>query len=124
MVLLTAYWSSQLNASYIYIYMYIRHTLIAWAQFLWSRPQTTSHVILIRPGGNQRDCVRAEMEQGSRGTGPTRRRLSCEKARAKAEMEQEHDHARERKRKQRDPARVRQRRKSLTEEEAMYTGTV
>ena len=25
---------------YVYIYIYICHTLIVWAQFLWSRPQT------------------------------------------------------------------------------------
>ena len=42
-----------------------------------------------------------------RGTGPTRRRLTCEKDRARAEMEQEQskrDRARERKWKQRDTA--------------------
>ena len=42
-----------------------------------------------------------------RGTGPTRRRLTCEKDRVRAEMEQEQskrDHARERRRKQRDTA--------------------
>ena len=54
------------------VYIYICHTLIAWARFLWSR------------------------------TGPTRRRSTCEKDRARAKMEQEQskcDHARERKRK-------------------------
>ena len=38
----------------IYICIYIRHTLIAWVQFLLSRPQTTSHVVLVRPGGDWR----------------------------------------------------------------------
>ena len=45
------------------------------------------------------------MEQGPRGTGPTRRQSTCEKDRARAEIEQEQskrDRARERKRKQRD----------------------
>ena len=34
---------------YVYIYIHIRHTLIVWAWFLWSRPQTTSHVVLVQP---------------------------------------------------------------------------
>ena len=34
---------------YVYIYIYIRHALIVWAWFLWSRPQTTSHVVLVQP---------------------------------------------------------------------------
>ena len=38
----------------MYVYIYIRHTLIGWAQFLWSRPQTTSHVVLVRPGGDRK----------------------------------------------------------------------
>ena len=29
-------------------FAYICHALIAWARFLWSRPQTPSHVILVR----------------------------------------------------------------------------
>ena len=47
------------------------------------------------------------MEQGAHGTGPTRRRSTCEKDRARAEMEQEQskrDRARERRQKQRDTA--------------------
>ena len=32
---------SQLAFVCMYVYIYIRHTLIAWARFLWSRPQTT-----------------------------------------------------------------------------------
>ena len=47
------------------------------------------------------------MEQGPYGTGPTRRRLTCEKNRARAEMGHEQskrDRARERRRKQRDIA--------------------
>ena len=51
---------------YIYICMYIRHTLITWAQFLWSRPQTTSHVVLVRPGGD-RKIVRVREPKRSRG---------------------------------------------------------
>ena len=34
--------------------IYIRHTLIVWVQFLWSRPQTTSHMVLVQPGGDQK----------------------------------------------------------------------
>ena len=90
--------------------MYIRHTLIAWARFLWSRPQTTSHVVLVRPGGDRRSCA-CESGNGAgailNGTGPTRRRLTCEKDRARAEMGHEqskHDRARELRRKQRDIA--------------------
>ena len=44
-------------------------------------------MVLVRPGGDQRvqkDCARAEMEQGPHGTGPTRRRLMCEKDSARA----------------------------------------
>ena len=41
-------------------------TLIAWARFLWSRPQTTSHVVLVRPGGN-RKIVRVREPKWSRG---------------------------------------------------------
>ena len=66
----------------MYVCMYIRHTLIAWAQFLWSRPQTTSHVVLVRPGGDRRSCA-CESGNGAGailyGTGLTRRRLTCEK---------------------------------------------
>ena len=72
----------------MYVCMYIRHTLIAWAWFLWSRPQTTSHVVLVRPGGDQRSCA-CESGNGAGailyGTGPTRRRSTCEKDRARAE---------------------------------------
>ena len=35
------------------MYVYIHHTLIAWALFLWSRPQTTNHTVLVRPESNQ-----------------------------------------------------------------------
>ena len=45
---------SQFTFVCMYICMYICHTLIVWVQFLWSRPQTTSHVALIWPGGDQR----------------------------------------------------------------------
>ena len=55
--------------------MYIHHSLIAWAQFLWSRLQTTSHVV---QSTCEKGCVRAEIRQ--------------------------HDRAREQKRKQRDTA--------------------
>ena len=41
----------------MYVRMCIRHTLIVWARFLWSRPQTTSHVVLVRPGGDRRSCA-------------------------------------------------------------------
>ena len=105
---------------YVYIYIYIRHTLIVWARILWSRPQTTSHVVLVRPGGN-RKIVRVREPKRSRGhmlLGGSRRRSTCEKDRPRAEMEQKQskrDHARERRRKQGSlhQKRVRQRRKSL-----------
>ena len=50
---------------YVYIYIYIRHTLIAWARFLWSRPQTTKHVVLVRPEGD-RKIVRVREPKWSR----------------------------------------------------------
>ena len=50
----------------MYVYIYIRHTLIAWARFLWSRPQTTSHVVLVRPGGD-RKIMRVRETKWSRG---------------------------------------------------------
>ena len=34
--------------------MYVCHTLIAWVHFLWSHPQTTSPVVVVRPGSNRR----------------------------------------------------------------------
>ena len=90
--------------------MYIRHALIVWAWFLWSRPQTTSHVVLVRPGGDRRSCA-CESGNGTGailyGTGPTRRQSTCEKDRARAEKGHEQskrDRARERRRKQRDVA--------------------
>ena len=49
--------------------MYIRHILIAWAQFLLSHHQTTSHVVLVQPRGDRKI---AKMEQGPHGTGPSR----------------------------------------------------
>ena len=55
----------------------------------------------------EKDHASAEMEQGPRGIGPTRRQSTCEKDCARAKMEQEqskHERARERKRKQRDTA--------------------
>ena len=82
--------------------MYIHHTLIAWAQFLWSRPQTTSHMVLVRPGGDQKIVHVREPKQGPHGTGPTRRQSTCVKDCARAEMDQEQskrDRARERRRK-------------------------
>ena len=68
--------------------MCICHTLIVWAWFLWSRFQTTSHVVLVRPGGDRRSCA---CESGSGAgailyvTGQTWRRSMCEKDRARAE---------------------------------------
>ena len=49
-----------------FVRMYIRHTLITWARFLWSRPQTTRHVVLVRPGGD-RKIVRVREPKRSRG---------------------------------------------------------
>ena len=72
----------------MYVCMYIRHTLIAWVQFLWSRPQTTSHVVLVRPGGDRRSCA-CESGNGAGAilyvTGLTWRRSTCEKDRTRAE---------------------------------------
>ena len=51
---------------YACIYIYIHHTLIAWVQFLWPHPQTTSHVVLVRPGGD-RKIVRVREPKQSRG---------------------------------------------------------
>ena len=73
---------------YIYIYMYVRHTLVVWAWFHWSCPQTMSHVVLVWPRGD-RNVIMQESKwsrPGPRGIGPTRRR-SCEKDCARAEME-------------------------------------
>ena len=42
------------RSQFAFVCMYIRHTLIAWARFLWSRPQTTSHVVLVRPGDDRK----------------------------------------------------------------------
>ena len=46
------------------MYIYIRHTLIAWVQFLGSHLHSTSH---IRPGGNRRvnEIVREPKWSGS-----------------------------------------------------------
>ena len=67
----------------MYIYIYIRHTLIEWARFLWFCPQTTSHVVLVRPGGDGRvkkivrepkwsrsspSVIVLESEDGNKGT--------------------------------------------------------
>ena len=52
----------------MYVCMYIHHTLIAWVRFLWSRPQTTSHVVLVRPGGDRKiKIVRMQEPKRSRG---------------------------------------------------------
>ena len=89
----------------MYIYIYIRHTLIAWARFVWSCPQTGTGP--TRRRSKDRVRARAETEQGPHGTGGNRRRSMCEKDRLRAEMEQKQskrDCARERRRKQRDTA--------------------
>ena len=64
----------------MYVCKYIRHTLITWVQFLWSRPETTSHVVLVRPGGNRKTVhvrepkwSRSNMILVRHDTGPTRR---------------------------------------------------
>ena len=50
--LVQGYWSVRIR---MYVYVYIRHTLIAWVLFLRSHHQATSHVVQVRPGGDQ--CV-------------------------------------------------------------------
>ena len=52
---------------YVYIYIYIRHTLIAWARFLWSRPQTTCHVVLADQEAIERSCA-CESRNGAGAT--------------------------------------------------------
>ena len=37
-------------SQFVFVCMYI---YIAWARFLWSCPQTTSHVVLVRQGGDR-----------------------------------------------------------------------
>ena len=71
-------------SQFTFVCMSIRHTLIAWARFLWSRPQTTSHVVLVRPGGD-RKIVRVREPKWSRGNmvlvrpgGDRRVKRSCE----------------------------------------------
>ena len=54
-------------SQFAFLCMYIHHTLIAWAQLLWSRPQTTSHVVLVRPGGDRR--VKKIVQEPKWGTG-------------------------------------------------------
>ena len=79
----------------VYIYIYICHTLIVWVRFLWSHPQTTGHVVLIRPGSRrQSTCEKIVREPKLNGPGAMWywsdqwRRLTCEKVRARAEMKQ------------------------------------
>ena len=52
----------------IYVCIYIRHTLIAWVRFLWSRPQTTRHV--VRDLGDDRR-VKRSCETKLNGPGAT-----------------------------------------------------
>ena len=44
-------------SQFVFVYIYIRHTLIAWVWFLWSHPQTTSHVELVQPESDQRKKI-------------------------------------------------------------------
>ena len=72
-------------------------------QFLWSRPQTTSHVVLIQ--SERVNEIMRETKWSRVATGPTKRRSTCEKDRGRVEMEQEQstrDYAREQKWNQRD----------------------
>ena len=60
----------------MYICIYIRHTLIVWGRFLWFRPHTTSHVVLVWPRGD-RDMIVWDSKWSRpepRGIGPTRER--------------------------------------------------
>ena len=55
-----------------FVCMYIRYTLIAWVRFLWSHPQTTRHVVLIRPGSRRRlTCEKIVREPKLNGQGAT-----------------------------------------------------
>ena len=87
----------------MYVCIYIRHTLIAWARFLRSRPQTTSHVVLVRSGGDRRVKKIVQEPKWSRNS-PSVIVLESENGN-KGTLHQK---------------RVRQR----IEEEAMYTGRV
>ena len=44
-------------SQFTFVYIYIHHTLTAWLRFLWSHPQTTSHVELVQPEGDQRKKI-------------------------------------------------------------------
>ena len=79
--------------------MYICHILITWARFLWSRPQSTNHVVLVK-----QKIARMREPKWSRvwPGGDRRVKRLCE-----SRMEQEQskqDCARERRRKQRNIA--------------------
>ena len=74
-------------------------------------------MVLVRPGGDRRSCA-CESGNGAGpilyGTGPTRRRLTCEKGRARAEMGHEQskrDRARDGNKETLHQKRVRQRQK-------------
>ena len=90
--------------------MYIRHTLIAWARFPWSRPQTTSHVVLVRPGGDRKIVRACESCNGAMATRYWSEQEAidvCKRSRESqngARAVQASDRARERRRKQRDIA--------------------
>ena len=79
-------------SQFVFGCVYVRHTLIAWARFLWSCPQTTSLVVLVRPGGYrgvQKIVMACKSRNGAGATwywttGLTRRRLTCLKDHARA----------------------------------------
>ena len=63
------------------------HTFIAWSWFLWSCPQTTSHMVLVRLEGDR--CVNEigrEPKWSRVAAGPAMRRSTCEKDHVRAEM--------------------------------------
>ena len=92
----------------MYIYIYICHTLIVWARFLWSRPRLLAMWYWSDQEAIERSCA-CERRNGAEATWywSGQEAIDVWKHRARAEMEQEqskHDRARERRRKQRDTA--------------------
>ena len=87
---------------YIYVCMYV-YIYLSPFNYVGAVSVVSSPYYKPRSTGSRRDRARVEVEQarpGPRGSGPTRRRSTCEKDRARAEMEQERserDRAREQK---------------------------
>ena len=94
---------------FAFVCMYILHILIAWARFLWSCPQTTNHVVPVRPEGD-RKIVRVREPKWSRGnmvlvrSGGDRRVKKIVREPKWSRSSPKRDRAKERRRKQSDTA--------------------